>query len=491
MAARDSADGIEQAPSAPQGRFDGFSGFSGFSGMGGFCLIWAGQLVTLLGTGMVKFAFIVRAWSAGEHATTVVGLFLAAFLPKMLVSPVAGALVDRWSKKVVMQMTDLGGLVAIGALSAIYFLGHLQLWHIYVALALAAVAEAFQYPAFSASIPLLVPREKLQRASGMMSTAQSITEIGSPSLAGILIGTVGLGSMLVVDTASFAVAIATIVAVAVADDRTAADRGPVALWSGSAEGLRYLWDTRSLRALTMVFLVANVSAVFGFAVLPSMILARSGNDSATWAVVSVCTGIGGILGGLAMAALKTPRSRIRVLLLAMTGTGLVGQSLMATGRNLPLWCAAELGGAVLLPIVNGMLMTMLQTKVPRRLRGRVFGSSMFLAQCAVPLAFLLSGPLADHVFEPAARTGSGIPGLLAPLIGRGPGTGMAAMLFLAGIGTAAVAVAALGVRSLRNIDTLIPDLGPDADPSDQTDPAGPVTSTTGDDAKSGGSLSVA
>lgn len=454
-----------------------------FAGMSAFNVIWAGQLVTLLGTGMMKFALVVHTWTDGGRATTVVGLFLAAFLPKMLLSPIAGTLVDRWPKKAVLQLSDLGGMLAIGALTAVYFAGHLQIWQIYLALAVAGVAESFQYPAFSAAVPILVPRDKLQRASGMMATAQSITEIGGPSLAGVLLGTAGLGAVLGADTATFAVAVATILAVAVKDPRRQEQEevGKLSLWGGSAEGLRYIATTPSLRSLTLVFLVANISAVFGFAVLPMMILARSGNDSATWAIVSVCTGVGGIAGGLVMTAFKTPRNRAVVMLLAMAGTGLVGQMVMATGRDLPAWCAAELVCATLLPIVNGMLMMQLQTKVPPSLQGRVFGSSMFASQCLVPLVFIAVGPLADHVFAPQAAAGSGIVGLLSPLLGHGAGTGMAAMLFLAGAGTLVVGLAGLAAPSLRRIDQLMPDLEPeDDDPADsgESPDAGSATPTS-------------
>lgn len=453
--------------------------------MSGFNIIWLGQLVTLLGTGMLKFSLVVHAWTDGGRATTVVGLFLAAFLPKMLLSPIAGTLVDRWPKKAVLQLSDLGGMLAIGALTAVYFLGHLQIWHIYAALVVAGVAESFQYPAFSAAVPILVPRDKLQRASGMMATAQSITEIGGPTLAGVLLGTVGLGAVLGADTATFAVAVGTILAVRVNDPRPAAGEagGKLALWGGSVEGLRYIVATPSLRSLTGVFLVANISAVFGFAVLPLMILARSGNDSATWAIVSVCTGIGGIAGGLVMTAAKTPRNRAVVMLLAMAATGLVGQMIMATGRDLPAWCAAELICATLLPIVNGMLMMQLQTKVPPSLQGRVFGSSMFASQCLVPLVFIAVGPLADHVFTPQAAAGSGIVNWLSPLLGHGSGTGMAAMLFIAGAGTTLVGLAGLAAPSLRRIDILMPDLEPeDEDEDEATDDGDPTATTVAGDA---------
>lgn len=435
-----------------------------FRGMGGFGVIWFGQLVTLLGSGMVRYAFVVHTWAAGGDATAVVGLFIAAFLPQLLLSPMAGALVDRWPKRNVLVLTDLGGLVALGSLAVDFYAGDLRTWHVYLALVVAGAAGSFQYPAFSASIPLLVPREKLQKASGMMSTAQAATAIGAPALAGVAFALDGLGPVLLIDVASFVVAIATILLISVPDKRDpAARREAVRLWSGSSDGIRYILRTPSIRALTFVFTVVNISAVFGFAVLPAMILARTHNDAASYAVVNACFGVGGLLGSVALTALRTPASRVRVMLIAMTGVGLIDQVGLGLGRNVPTWCVVEFAGAVLFPTVDAMLMQMMQTKVPAEMRGRVFGSSLFLCQCAAPFALICAGPLADHYFEPAARAGTGLAGFLAPLVGRGPGAGMACMLLVAGVITAALGLLGFASRSLRDIDTLMPDIVEDED----------------------------
>lgn len=430
-----------------------------FRGMGGFSVIWLGQLVTLLGTGMVRYAFVVHTWAVGGDATAVVGLSLAAFLPQLLLSPMAGALVDRWPKRSVLVATDLGGLIALGALTADYYAGDLRTWHVYLALIAAGAAGSFQYPAFSASMPLLVPREKLQKASGMMSTAQGVTAVGGPALAGLVFALDGLGPVLMIDVVSFVAAIATILAIGVPENRDpAGQRERIRLWGGSADGIRYILSSPSIRALTLVFTVVNVSAVFGFAVLPAMILARTHDDAASYAVVNACFGMGGLLGSVALTTLRTPARRYRVMLFAIAGVGLIDQVGLGLGRNVPTWCVVEFAGAALFPVVDAMLMQMMQTKVPADLQGRVFGSSLFLCGCAAPVAMVSAGPLADHFFEPAARAGTGLAGFLAPLVGRGPGTGMASMLLIAGVVTTAIGLLGFGSRALCDIDTLMPDI---------------------------------
>lgn len=442
---------------------------SAFEGMGAFSVIWAGQVATLLGTEIVKFAFILRIWTAGGQATQVIGLALSLAVPRMLLSPVAGVLADRWTKKAVLLASDTGGLAAMLALAAVYFAGPVQVWHIYLALAVSGAAEAFQYPAFASSIPRLVPAGQRQRANGMLTTARSLAGIAGPAAAGVLVALVNLGAILLLDVASFAVALVTIWAVRVpGSDREVrpdpnGDDEP-GLWAEAVGGLRHIRSWPSLRGLTSVFFAANLAAVFGFALLPTMVLARSGDNAAAWAAVGVASGVGGVVGGVLLTVVRVPpRHRMAILLLSMAGSALLGQVLMAAGRSVPVWSVAGLGSALLIPMVNDMLTLLLQSKVPEDLQGRVFGAIGFLSDVAMPIALIAAAPLADHVFEPEAHADAGLPRVLAPVVGYGRGTGMASMMLLAGLGTVLVAAVAFASRSVRRIDDLLPDVGSAAD----------------------------
>lgn len=431
-----------------------------FAGLGRFGAIWSGQVVTLLGNSVLRFAFVVRAWTSGEQATRVVLLSLCAVLPQLLLSPTAGALVDRCRKRTALQLADAGGLVVVGALAAVYFSGHLQLWEIYLTVALIGSAAAFQYPALSSSIPLLVRKDQLQRANGLLATAKSAADICGPALAAVLIATSGLGLILWVDLATFVVALTTVRMVPLAEERRQDTGGAPRrrLAADSVEGLRYLFARPSLRGLILVFFTVNLVMVFGFAVVQPMILARTGNDTSALASVMTSMGVGGVAGGLLLGAWGGPTSRIRGMMLGVVGMCLSAQVAMAASRTAVAWCAAILVGALLMPIVNGTMQALIQTKVPRERQGRVFGAVMFVSQLSAPLAMACSGPLADHLFEPEAASGSGLVGLLQPVLGDGPGSGMAAMLLIAGVCGTAAAVWGMTSRTIRDIDVLVPDL---------------------------------
>lgn len=428
-----------------------------------FAVVWTGQMVTLVGNSVLRFAFVVQAWSAGERATRVVLLALCGVLPQILLSPTAGALVDRLRKRTALRLADLGGLLVVGALTAVHLADQVRLWEMYVTAMLLGAAAAFQYPALASAVPLLVDREHLPRANGLLGTARSTAEVGGPALSGLLLAVSGIGAVLWADLATFVIALLTLQVVRFGEAERPAAGPRRRLAADSLDGLRYLFARRGLRGLILIVFTVNLVMVLGYAVLPPMILARTANDSTALASVMSCIGFGGIAGGLLLGAWGGPRSRVRGMLLGIIGMCLTSQIAMAAAREVPAWCAAVLAGAVLMPIVNGVQQAIIQTRVSPERLGRVFGAVLFVSQISVPLALVCAGPLADRVFEPQGAAGTGLVGLLRPVLGDGPGSGMATMLFLAGVFGVGVAVWGLLSRPVRELD---------APPPDQTAPPG-------------------
>lgn len=434
---------------------------------GRFWVIWSGQAVTLAGNSVLRFAFVVHAWISGEQATKVVLLSVCAALPQVLLSPTAGALVDRCRKRTALRLADLGGLIVVTALAVVYFSGELRLWQIYVAVALIGAAAAFQFPALSSSVPLLVTEGQYQRANGLLSAASSMASVGGPVLGGVLIAVSGLGLILWADLLSFAFALVCVQVVRLNERRPGPRQGARRrrLIADSGEGLRYLFAKPSLRGLTLVFFWVNLIMVFGFAVVQPMILARTGGDASKLAGVLASMGIGGIAGGVLLGAWGGPKNRIRGMMLGTAGMCLTAQIGMAMARSEAGWCVAIFAGALLMPMVNSAMQSIVQTKVPPEQQGKVFGAVMFVSQISAPLAMAFAGPLADHVFEPHGAPGA-VARLLGPVLGDGPGSGMAAMLLIAGACGVVAALFGMSIRSVRDIDLLIPDLKGDTAASD-------------------------
>lgn len=142
-------------------------------GMTAFTIIWVGQLVSLMGSAMVQFAMGIWAWQKTGQATPLAMVGFFAFTPMIIVTPIAGVLVDRWNRKLVMALSDLGAGLATIFMLIFLLSDSMEMWHVYVAVAFAGIFGAFQWPAYSAAISLMIPKKQYGRASGLISLAQT------------------------------------------------------------------------------------------------------------------------------------------------------------------------------------------------------------------------------------------------------------------------------------------------------------------------------
>jgi MFS family permease len=429
--------------------------------MPGFTIVWTGQVVSLLGTQMSAFALTIWAYELTGSATA---LALVAFFyttPMLVFSPLAGAIVDRSNRKMMMVLSDLAaGMATIGIL-VLYLTGHLQIWHLYVANAVMGLFQAFQWPAYSAAITVMMPKEQYGRANGMMSLAESGSGIFAPLLAGMVLGAIGLGGVLFIDIATFLFAIAALLAVHVPQPPVTSEglEGKGNLWQEAAYGFRYILKRPSLLGLQIVFLLGNFFASMAFVLLAPYILSRTGNNELSYGSVNSAGAVGAVVGGLVMSAWGGPKRRVHGVLIGWAITGLLEGVALGVGRSLPVWAVASFLGAFFIPLINGSNQAIWQAKVAPDLQGRVFSIRRLIAWLVNPLAMLVAGPLADIVLEPAMRPGGSLTEVFGWLVGTGPGSGIALLFISFGIAAVLVGLGGYLVPAIRNAESILPDHG--------------------------------
>jgi MFS family permease len=430
-----------------------------WKGMGTFTAIWAGQLLSLLGTGMTQFAMTIWAWQKTGQATALALVGVCAFAPVILVSPLAGAIVDRANRKLMMILSDAAAGLGTLTILFLHLSGNLEVWHLYIVVAFIGTFGAFQFPAYSSTISVLVDKSQYARASGMMSLAGSISGVFAPVAAGILLAPIGIGGILGVDLATMTAAIVILLLARIPQPTVSAEgaKGRGSLFREAAYGFRYILARRGLLGLLGMFFLFNVTATFGFTVLAPMILARTGNNSLILGSVQSAAGIGGVVGGVLLSLWGGPKRRVHGVLIGCALGGVIGLAGVGIGRSLPAWAITMFVMAMIFPTVNASSQTIWQSKVPPDLQGRVFSVRLMMAQFGSPLAMLLAGPLADRVFEPGMQSGGALARVFAPLVGTGPGAGMALMLVFAGILAMVAALAGYAYRPLRSVEATLPD----------------------------------
>lgn len=427
-------------------------------GMVAFTIIWIGQVVSLLGTTMTNFALAIWAWQITGQATALALVGFFAFLPRLLVSPFAGALVDRWNRKFVMMLSDLGAVASTAAVLLLFSTGHLQIWHLYVTGAFSGAFGAFQFPAYSATVTTMVSKKQYSRASGMLSTAQFASNIFSPVLAVILLNIIGTTGILTIDVITFLVAIGTLLLVHVPQPIVTEEgqKSKGSLWKESVYGFRYILERPSLLGLLLIFLVINLIFTFANTVLAPMLLARTGDNTAILGIVQSATGIGGVAGSLVLSLWGGPKRRIYGVL-GSCAAAMFGVLLTGLGQGLYIWASAAFVGIFFIPIANGSSQAIWQSKVAPDVQGRVFATRSMIATASIPAAMLLSGFLADQIFEPSMMPEGHLAPIFGILAGTGPGAGMAVMFVIAGILGILVCIGGYTIRVVKNIEVILPD----------------------------------
>jgi MFS family permease len=434
--------------------------------MRAFTIVWLGQVVSLIGTAMTQFAITIWAWEQTGDALALAGVAAFSFGPAVLFSPIAGALVDRSNRKLVMMISDIAAGITTIALFLLYSSGQLQIWHLFVAGAIEGTFQAFQWPAYSAAISMMIPKEQYARANGMMSLAESGSGILAPVLAGALYVAIRLDGIMLLDIVTFLVAIGALLIVHIPQPPVTAEgrAGQGSFWREVIYGFQYILERRSLLGLQLMFFCANLTGSFFFTLLAPMILSRTANSTTTLGLILGIASAGGVAGSLLLTAWGGPKRRVHGVLIGMILTGLLGEMLMGIGQTLVIWSVAAFFSSFFIPILNGSNQAIWQAKVAPDVQGRVFATRRFIAQVSGPPAALLAGFLADAVFEPAMQPGGSLAPVLGGLVGVGPGSGIALMLILSGLAGALAALAGYAFPVIRNAEDLLPDhQGPAAD----------------------------
>ena len=428
------------------------------SGMRGFLIFWLGQLVSLLGTNMSRFALTIWAWELTGQATALALVAIFSFAPAVIISPIAGAMVDRLPRKMMMMLSDAAAGVASLCVLLLFTTGNLQLWHLFVAGAFTGIFESFQFPAFSAAISTMVPKTQYGRANGLLSLAESSATIAAPVLAGFLLASLGIGAILAIDVATciFAISVLAFVTVPNPKRTTAIEENKHKFWQEITFGFRYIWVRPSLLGLQMTFLFSNFLGGIGLILVAPMVLARTANNELSLAAVQTAFGIGGVVGGLILSTWGGPKRRVHGVLLGFVWAGLM-QLWLGMGQSVWVWSAASFAVMLSLPIINGSNQAIWQAKIPQDVQGRVFGARRVFAQISGPLGMAIAGPLADFMLEPAMREGGALTGALGGIFGIGPGAGMGVLVAITGLMSAMVGIAAYTIPAVFHAETRLPD----------------------------------
>jgi MFS family permease len=423
-----------------------------------YVIIWIGQVASTVGSALTSFGLGVWIYQKTGSVSLFSLNLLAYAVCGLLAMPFAGVIADRWNRKWVMVISDSGA----GVISLIAFAlsanDGLRVWHVYLLTGAAVMFSTFQWPAYKAMVPQLVPKQHLGRASALSQAGEGIAELAGPLIAGSLYvaDQVGLTGILLIDFVTFIFAVVVLMLVPVSSHtRSAPPEGkPSSVRGEMWQGWQYIAQRPGLVGLLSYFVFFNFCLELIYPLAQPLLLEIASPDDAGRVMAQMAVGM--FVGVAIMGVWGGPKRRVNGILIAGIISGLA-VALTGLRPSLVLITLGGFGYYALLPIAQGSSQALWQTKVAQDMQGRVFAIQNAITYSVRPLALLIAGPLADQLFEPAMRSGGLLAGSLGPIFDTGPGRGIGLLITLLGVSSAAVALIAYAYPHIRLLEDELPD----------------------------------
>lgn len=401
-----------------------------------FLLLWITQSFSGLGSAMTSYALVIWSYTQEGSALITALLMVSSYAPYVLLSIFAGALSDKWNKKITMLVCD-----SVAALTTVVMLfllqsSTLQIWHIYVINAVNGLMNTVQQPASEVAVTRILPKKYYQQVGGLRYFASSLNSVMTPIIATAVLGMAGMGAVIAFDLFTFCIAFATLALGIQIPENTENAEASEKLLVSVKKGIHYLKQEQGIFNLILFLAAINLVASIYDAAFPAMMLSRNGGSEKVLGLVNAVIGITTFAGSILASFMKTPKSRVRVICNCLLFSMSTENFLLAFGKTPLVWCIGGFLGWIFIPLMNTNLDAILRLHVPEQMQGRVYSVRNSLQFFTIPIGYFLGGFLVDRIFEPimARQPENSIP---VQLFGIGKGSGAAFLFFViafAGIG---------------------------------------------------------
>ena len=361
-----------------------------------FAIFIASQSISLFGSSLVQFAILWYITLETNSGLMMALSIIFGFLPTFFLSPFAGVLADRFDRKKLIMLSDLGIALATLVLFVVFRLGYHGVWLLFLISALRSIGTSIQSPAVSAFLPQIVPEGQLMRANGLLASFQSAIALISPMVSGALMSFWPIEFIFLIDVVTCIIAVLILLFLKVAPHAKALEKQTVSYWQDLRLGFAYIREHAYVKSLFLFFALFFV-LVSPAAFLTPLQVARSfGEDVWRLTAIEVAFSSGMLLGGLLMSTWGWLKNRMQTMILSLYLIG-INQVLLGVVPSFWIYVAVMVVVGITLPVFNTPAMTLLQEKVDEAFLGRVFGVLSMISSGVMPLAILVLGPLADRI----------------------------------------------------------------------------------------------
>ena len=413
-----------------------------------FLLLWSGELVSAIGSGLSSFGLGVYVFRITGSAGAMTLVMLLGFLPALLLSPLAGVLADRYDRRLMMILGD--SLSASGLLFILLCMlsGEAKLWQICLGVTLSSVFSALLDPAYRATVTDLLSEEDYSKASGLVQIAGSSKFLISPVLAGILMKHAGVELLLIIDICTFFLTV-TATFVVRRGLKTKLTPRHSRLIDDFKEGWQAITEKRGV--MTLIVLTSLICFCMGFIQTLSTPMILAFSDEGTLGAIESVVACGMLVSSLFIGLVPLKKNLVGILTAALFMSGLF-MALFALRENLITIGIFGFLFFATLPFANTCLEVLTRKNIDNARQGRAWGLIGILSQLGYVFSYALAGPLTDHVFAPLLTTGGALCGSVGSVIGTGAGRGAAFLIVVAGLLLSLTSLSIYASRSVRALE---------------------------------------
>ncbi|MTJ08495.1 MFS transporter [Anabaena sp. UHCC 0253] len=397
-----------------------------------FFLFWLGQSLSEIGNRLTGFGLSIWVYQ-NTHAVTQLSLVIFfTTLPGVLITPIVGALVDRWNRQVIIIISDLVAALITLTLALLLLTNHLEVWHTYISAFLTSLCGSFQMIAKSAAVTMMVKSDQIGRANGLIQLSTAVGQLTAPILAGVLIAAVQLQGLLLIDFSTYIIALVTLLFIKIPQPEAINNSGKGI--TVIIDEIIYGWKNISSRIFFVILLIFMTIHFFVSGMTTVLIdpLILSFSSTTTFGTVMSIAGCGMVAGSLVMSFWGGGKTSIYTLFIfsALNGIGLI-----IAGAK-PFIPTITLGLCIsffTIPIILSTNYTIWQTNVHPKVQGRVLSLLGTVTGLGLALGNLTASPLADRILEPMLSPEGLLSTTVGQLIEIGEGRGIGFLMIIEGL----------------------------------------------------------
>lgn len=364
-----------------------------------FFTIFTGQAFSLFGSSLVQFALIWYLTQKTGSATVLATASLFGMLPQILLGPIAGTVVDRGNRRIIMIVADATIALSTFLLAYLFWVGAAEIWHIYLILTIRSTGGAFHYPAMSASTSLMVPKEHLSRVAGANQTLQGLVNIVAPPVGALLVEVMTTENILMIDVATAIMGITPLLFFSIPQPPRieAHESAPqTSFLQDLGAGFKYMAAWPGLLMLGLMATLLNFLLAPTSALTPLLVTKYFNLGALELGSLDSLFGVGMIVGGITLGVWGGFKKKIVTSLTAIALFSFAILAIAAAPAD-KFWIMLTSMFVIgfMMPLVNGPIHALFQTVVEPSMQGRVHSLVGSVAGAMMPLSLIVAGPVTD------------------------------------------------------------------------------------------------